>query len=83
VYVKDICNVISYLTKNLARPPPHHTYNLGGPKRMSRVDMARAVAAHMGYPDKAIEVISSAQMDDRWGRRGARGVLASNDAERF
>lgn len=65
VYVKDICNVISYLTKNLARPPPHHTYNLGGPKRMSRVDMARAVAAHMGYPDKAIEVISSAQMDDR------------------
>lgn len=65
VYVKDICSIASHLIKNLARPPPHHTYNLGGPKRMSRVDMARAVARHCGHSEKAIEAISSAQMDDR------------------
>lgn len=65
VYVKDICNVISHLIKLLPDAPPHHTYNLGGEQRMSRVDMARAVAAHCGYTEKSVETIKSAAMDDR------------------
>jgi nucleoside-diphosphate-sugar epimerase len=82
VYVNDICNVISYLIKHLDRPPPHHTYNLGGPRRMSRADMARAVAGHMGYPDKAIEAIRSAQMDDRWGALGGKACVCGGGGRR-
>lgn len=71
VYVFDIIKVIQHLLFLLPDAPPHHTYNLGGPARMSRVDMARAVAAHCGHAAKAIEAVPSAQMGDRRAAGGA------------
>lgn len=41
-----------------------HTYNFGGPERLSRVDMARAVARVRGLSDAAI-VPASAQTVNR------------------
>ncbi|GBF98490.1 methionine adenosyltransferase 2 subunit beta [Raphidocelis subcapitata] len=65
VYVKDICAVVSHLIKLLPDAPPHHTYNLGGPERLSRLDVARAVARHCGHGEKAIEAVTSSSMGDR------------------
>jgi hypothetical protein len=85
VYVKDICAVVSHLIKLLPDAPPHHTYNLGGPERLSRLDMARAVARHCGFGEKAIEAVKSSAMGDRraqaaTGLRGCFwGLLAPAD----
>lgn len=65
VYVKDICRVISHFAQQLPKVPEHTTYNLGGPDRMSRVDMAVAVAEHKGYPQESILSMPSAEVQ-RW-----------------
>lgn len=38
-------------------------YNMGGPDRMSRVDIARAVAQHFGYSQEGIIEGKSADVD--------------------
>ncbi|KAI8468007.1 MAG: methionine adenosyltransferase regulatory beta subunit-related [Monoraphidium minutum] len=65
VYVFDICRVISHLGRQLPAGPAHAVYNLGGPQRLSRVDMAVAVAAHFGYDRGCIQATPSAEAGDR------------------
>ena len=53
ICVYDVCAVIRRV---YARPPETpKTYNMGGPDRVSRVDMAEAVAAHLANGDAALE----------------------------
>jgi len=53
ICVYDVCAVIRRV---YARPPETpKTYNMGGPDRVSRVDMAKAVAAHLANGDAALE----------------------------
>ncbi|KIY95787.1 dTDP-4-dehydrorhamnose reductase [Monoraphidium neglectum] len=65
VFVFDICRVVAHLARLPPGAPAHNTYNLGGPDRMSRVDMAVAVARHFGYDLGAIVSIPSAEAGDR------------------
>jgi hypothetical protein len=66
--VHDICTVISHIIHQAeaGRALPHRRYNLGGPERLSRVDMARAVAAHQGHNASCIRPVLSGSMN-RWG----------------
>ncbi|KAG1679980.1 hypothetical protein FOA52_007044 [Chlamydomonas sp. UWO 241] len=69
VHVADICAVLAAL---LARPPPGpRTYNMGGPQRLSRADMACAVAAARGLPGDAIVAAPAASVQ--------RGVASPAD----
>jgi nucleoside-diphosphate-sugar epimerase len=69
VYVADICAVLAAL---LQRPPPGpRTYNMGGPQRLSRADMARAVAAARGLPEGSIVAAPAASVQ--------RGVASPAD----
>lgn len=53
ICVYDVCAVIRGL---YARPPETpKTYNMGGPDRVSRVDMAEAVAHYLANGDAALE----------------------------
>lgn len=53
ICVYDVCAVIRRV---YARPPETpKTYNMGGPDRVSRVDMAEAVAAYLANGDAALE----------------------------
>jgi hypothetical protein len=72
VFVFDICRVVAHLARLPPGAPAHNTYNLGGPDRMSRVDMAVAVARHFGYDLGAIVSIPSAEAGDRCGAAALR-----------
>jgi dTDP-4-dehydrorhamnose reductase len=41
---------------------PHSVYNMGGPERLSRHDMATAIAQHCGHSSKAIKAANSADV---------------------
>lgn len=64
MWVYDICATIEHLTQLAAAgsSPAHTTYNMGGPDRLSRVDMAAAVAAHCGYSSDCIKAVPSASV---------------------
>lgn len=72
ILVSDICQVVSHLAA-LPGAPLHSTYNLGGPERLSRVDMAAAVADHFGYGRGCIEAIPGADAPDRCEGPGVGG----------
>eukprot|EP00798_Chlamydomonas_sp_ICE-L_P009927 gene9927-7797_t len=59
IHVNDIITIASMLLKR-ADLPRHGTYNMGGPERLSRVDMAEKVAAYRGYDKSAILSVPSA-----------------------
>ena len=42
------------MISNLKKLPKYDVYNLGGPNRVNRIDMAQAVFEHFGYDKKYI-----------------------------
>lgn len=71
VYVQDIVAVCRMLVEAGAAAPTG-AFNAGGPQRLSRVDMARGVAAALGLdPDVGIKPVPSASV--------ARGVASPPD----
>jgi dTDP-4-dehydrorhamnose reductase len=57
---------------------PHSVYNMGGPERLSRHDMATAIAQHCGHSSKVIKAANSADVQ-RWvyGARQQSWMLAT------
>jgi len=47
IYVGDIVRIVSYLARDPAAAAGHRVLNMGGSERVSRVDIAQAVAAHL------------------------------------
>lgn len=70
VYVRDIVTLVRRMVES-SLPPPHKVYNLGGPQRLSRVDMARFVAGARGYDQALIKPVPSASVQ--------RGVASPPD----
>jgi nucleoside-diphosphate-sugar epimerase len=76
VYVSDICDIVKFIISRAAAAAagstagsgchltglPHSIYNMGGPERLSRHDMAMAVAQHCGHSSKAIKAANSADV---------------------
>ena len=61
VYVRDIVTLCATLADRVARgegiaPPAEgpRVFNLGGPERLSRADMARMLCARRGYPERRV-----------------------------
>jgi len=48
VYVMDVVRMIDWFVQGGARTHPG-VYNMGGPERLTRLQIAQAVAAHRGY----------------------------------
>jgi nucleoside-diphosphate-sugar epimerase len=59
----DICQIVEHCLEQLPRPPQQLVYNMGGPERLSRVDIARAVARHFGYSQDSIIEGKSADVE--------------------
>ena len=58
VNVSHVCKVIHWMITNVSKWPEEssqHTFNLGGPDRVNRVDMAKAVFDHLGYDPSVIQ----------------------------
>lgn len=62
VLVDDICQVVVHIVSLYPDLPAHSTYNLGGPDRLSRLDMAMAVAQHLGYDTACVQECLSASV---------------------
>lgn len=62
MYVQDICDIVEALMAPYPAPPKHQVYNMGGPQRLSRLDMAEAVADHRGYDKAGIQTSKSADV---------------------
>uniref|UniRef100_A0A383WL45 RmlD-like substrate binding domain-containing protein n=1 Tax=Tetradesmus obliquus TaxID=3088 RepID=A0A383WL45_TETOB len=78
VYVNDICEVVKLVISKYSAAAaaaasdtgdachlaalPHSIYNMGGPERLGRHDMAMAVAQHCGHSSKAIKPANSADV---------------------
>mmetsp|Transcript_50765 Transcript_50765/g.162509 ORF Transcript_50765/g.162509 Transcript_50765/m.162509 type:complete len:206 (-) Transcript_50765:106-723(-) len=73
VYVEDIIGICKGLVAGSPQEYPHgeRVFNMGGPERLSRVDMARAVAAARGHSEAAIQPVPSASVN--------RGVASPPD----
>ena len=69
MYVADIVRACRELVQRPAAGPA--VYNMGGPQRLSRVDMARAVAAARGHDAACILAAPAASVD--------RGVASPAD----
>ena len=54
VNVGHVCKVTDWMISNLKKLPKYDVYNLGGPNRVNRIDMAQAVFEHFGYDKKYI-----------------------------
>lgn len=61
VHVDDIVATCMMLSSNPKLT--HRVFNLGGPERLSRVDMAKAVAIHRGYSMNAIIEVPARSVD--------------------
>ncbi|CAI9101742.1 OLC1v1039139C2 [Oldenlandia corymbosa var. corymbosa] len=73
VYVKDLVTIIQALTTRWISEgkPMHLLLNVGGPDRVSRVQMAEAVAHVRGYKAALIKPVSASSVD--------RGVKSPSD----
>ncbi|KAK8963197.1 hypothetical protein KSP40_PGU012977 [Platanthera guangdongensis] len=74
VYVKDVVSVISTLTKNVIEIDGNQmklVLNVGGPDRLSRAQMAEAVADYRGYDCSLIKPVSASSIN--------RGVASPAD----
>ncbi|KAJ6814437.1 putative spore coat polysaccharide biosynthesis protein SpsK isoform X1 [Iris pallida] len=73
VYVKDVVNTILALTKRWISGAEQMQLllNVGGPDRLSRVQMAEAVADFRGYDHSLIKAVSASSVD--------RGVVSPAD----
>merc|ERR1740139_755973 len=57
VYVADIVRLLSWLVKGCVG-----VYNMGGPQRLTRVDVAMAVATHRGHDTALVNAVSRADV---------------------
>ncbi|GAQ82491.1 Rossmann-fold NAD(P)-binding domain-containing protein [Klebsormidium nitens] len=73
VYVGDVVAAIAKLAESAEQdyPYPHRVFNLGGPERLSRVDMALAVARERGYSEQLVKPVPAASV--------SRGVVSPAD----
>lgn len=64
IYVKDICSIVHHLVSREmdGSPQSHETLNMGGPERLSRVDMAMIIAEIRGYNKDCIIPAKSADV---------------------
>jgi dTDP-4-dehydrorhamnose reductase len=63
IYVKDVCRFIEWFVLEGAKGTKfRETFNMGGPERLSRLDMAHAVAAAMGVNGEGL-IIPCASSD--------------------
>lgn len=63
IYAPDIAAIISIvLRKNKEGTLHNRTFNMGGPQRLSRVDMACLIAEARGYSKEAIRCVRSASI---------------------
>lgn len=63
IFVDDICTVCrALLQQHSGSRTPGRVYNMGGPDRLSRVDMAQAVAAARGRDTACIVAVPSASV---------------------
>lgn len=80
IYVGDIVRVVGWLVESRdAAALRHCCLNMGGPDRLSRVGMARAVAAHCGLDTGCIEEVASATV----ARAAASPLDISMDSSRL
>lgn len=61
IYVEDIAKVILHIL-DLPQLPPKSLYNMGGPERLSRLDMATKVVEARGYNTTAVVPAPSASV---------------------
>lgn len=62
VFALDIVRLVGHLVEQCESQPPHRLYNLGGPERLSRVEMAETVAKVWGYSTAAIQVAEASSV---------------------
>lgn len=60
IYVGDLVRVVEYFLTEAPEAAHGQTYNAGGPERLSRADMAYAIAEHCGIDASAVDVAESA-----------------------
>lgn len=71
IYAPDIARIICILLRmNKEGTLQNRTFNMGGPQRLSRVDIACLIAEARGYSKEAIRCVRSASID-----RGVRSPL--------
>ncbi|MEW5300359.1 MAG: hypothetical protein WDW36_003295 [Sanguina aurantia] len=71
IFVGDIVKVCDKLLGMASLPAERKTYNMGGPERLSRVDMAHQVAEARGFGSRCILPASASSVD--------RGVASPAD----
>lgn len=72
IFVEDIVEIVEKLLRPASAAPPTYTlYNMGGPERLSRADMAAQVAAALGVDPGLVVRVSAAS--------AARGVPSPAD----
>lgn len=63
IWVEDLAEVVVRLVEDFPlRQPPHALMHCGGPEALSRLDVARALAAAKGYADTYREVAGGAEL---------------------
>ena len=63
MFVADVVALIIAAARGGGSALGARTLHMGGPERMSRVDMAKGVCAHRGYPEGRIKHSSRAALD--------------------
>lgn len=62
IFALDIVKLVAHMVEHCDSPPLHRLYNLGGPERLSRVEMAQTVARVWGYSTAAIQVAETSSV---------------------
>lgn len=81
VCVHDICHIVRSLATRAGPSPTLRVYNMGGPDRVSRVDMANGVAEYLASGDAELESVYKSKIARAscTEARALRGVDAPPD----